>query len=173
MKTATPKLLPRETGKDIGMGSPVPLSQELVGVITRLRNMKDENEDWSRWRDVVFRGQKLTINSVNIKDHLPAKPNGYDNSDNGMDLVATGFKPSPTREESVDPDPSSWIAQTDTGTLYCKECFLPLHPDPSPEDLYIYLHAFRYTTECLGSFETNMPHWAEKGWKSGATVQKP
>ena len=32
--------LPRETGKDIGMGSPVPLSAEAVGIITRLRNMK-------------------------------------------------------------------------------------------------------------------------------------
>jgi len=35
-----PKRLPRETGEDIGMGSPVPLSKEAVGVITRLRNMK-------------------------------------------------------------------------------------------------------------------------------------
>lgn len=35
-----PKLLPRETGHDIGMGSPVPLSAEAVGIITRLRNMK-------------------------------------------------------------------------------------------------------------------------------------
>src|SRR5262245_26713901 len=34
------KLLPRETGHDIGMSSPVPLSEEAVGVITRLRNMK-------------------------------------------------------------------------------------------------------------------------------------
>lgn len=34
------KLLPRETGEDIGMGSPVPLSKEAVQVITRLRNMK-------------------------------------------------------------------------------------------------------------------------------------
>lgn len=34
------KLLPRETGHDIGMGSPVPLSAEAVQVITRLRNMK-------------------------------------------------------------------------------------------------------------------------------------
>ena len=34
------KLLPRETGQDIGMGSPVPLSSEAVGVIRRLRNMK-------------------------------------------------------------------------------------------------------------------------------------
>ena len=33
-------LLPRESGHDIGMGSPVPLSDEAVGVITRLRNQK-------------------------------------------------------------------------------------------------------------------------------------
>lgn len=34
------KPMPRETGHDIGMGSPVPLSAEAVQVITRLRNMK-------------------------------------------------------------------------------------------------------------------------------------
>jgi hypothetical protein len=33
-------LLPRESGEDIGMGSPVPLSSEAVDVITKLRNMK-------------------------------------------------------------------------------------------------------------------------------------
>ena len=37
---SSPQPLPRETGKDIGMGSPVPLSAEAVDVITRLRNMK-------------------------------------------------------------------------------------------------------------------------------------
>lgn len=34
------ELLPRETGHDIGTMSPVPLSAEVVGIITRLRNMK-------------------------------------------------------------------------------------------------------------------------------------
>jgi hypothetical protein len=38
--TPSTKLLPRETGQDIGMGSPVPLSSEAVDVIRRLRNMK-------------------------------------------------------------------------------------------------------------------------------------
>lgn len=33
-------LLPRETGHDIGLGSPVPLSLEAVGIITRMRNQK-------------------------------------------------------------------------------------------------------------------------------------
>jgi tRNA pseudouridine synthase 9 len=47
--------------------------------------------------------------------------------------------------------------------LYCPECYLPLHPDPKPERLYIFLHALRYTTS-LGSFETEMPDWAADGW---------
>jgi hypothetical protein len=34
------KLLPRETGHDIGMESPVPLSTEAAQIITCLRNMK-------------------------------------------------------------------------------------------------------------------------------------
>ena len=47
--------------------------------------------------------------------------------------------------------------------LYCPECYLPLHPDPKPERLYIFLHALKYTTS-LGSFETGMPEWAAEGW---------
>ena len=43
-------LLPRETGEDIGLASPVPLSAEAVKVIMALRNMKDGDEDWGRWR---------------------------------------------------------------------------------------------------------------------------
>jgi hypothetical protein len=53
---------------------------------------------------------------------------------------------------------------TATGTLYCSECYLPLHPDPKPEKLYIFLHALRYTTS-LGCFETDIPEWAAEGWK--------
>ena len=38
--TVANRLLPRETGHDIGMGSPVPLSKEAVDVIKRLRDQK-------------------------------------------------------------------------------------------------------------------------------------
>jgi hypothetical protein len=46
---------------------------------------------------------------------------------------------------------------------YCLECYLPLHPDPKPEQLFIFLHALKYTTS-LGEFSTEMPEWAEEGW---------
>jgi hypothetical protein len=48
--------------------------------------------------------------------------------------------------------------------LYCPECYLPLHPDPKPEKLYIFLHALRYETT-LGEFETPMPEWAQEGYE--------
>ena len=49
-------------------------------------------------------------------------------------------------------------------SLYCAECYLPLHPDPKPEALYIFLHALRYTTS-LGTFETEMPEWAAEDFE--------
>jgi hypothetical protein len=53
------------------------------------------------------------------------------------------------------------VAEENGGLLYCPECYLPLHPDPPPEKLYIFLHAVRYTTS-LGTFETGMPEWASE-----------
>jgi tRNA pseudouridine32 synthase len=56
------------------------------------------------------------------------------------------------------------VREENDGALYCGECYLPLHPDPPPERLYIFLHALRYTTS-LGVFETEMPEWAAEGWE--------
>ena len=56
------------------------------------------------------------------------------------------------------------VREENDGALYYEECYLPLHPDPPPERLYIFLHALRYTTS-LGVFETEMPEWAAEGWE--------
>ncbi|KAI0364964.1 pseudouridine synthase [Pilatotrama ljubarskyi] len=220
-----PKLLPRETGHDIGMGSPVPLSAEAVGIITRLRNMKDEAEDWGRWRDVVFRAKgKLTPHGYNIplppqnkrkrggpafataevtestspatldaanpdaaeSDQEPPRTNQLTLEDVAKLSITTppvSETPTPLVESTATtPDPalpdqapvSSGFAApepvfTDAASgseemQYCPECFVPLHPDPKPESLYIFLHALRYTTS-LGCFETEMPEWASEGWE--------
>jgi tRNA pseudouridine synthase 9 len=79
-----------------------------------------------------------------------------------------GFSPQFTTEDAlsrvapIEPvsDPNT-IIQSDN--LYCPECYLPLHPDPKPEKLYIFLHAMKYTTS-LGAFSTEMPEWAAEGW---------
>ncbi|KAI0669570.1 pseudouridine synthase, partial [Trametes maxima] len=222
-ETAPPKLLPRETGHDIGMGSPVPLSAEAVGIITRLRNMKDEAEDWGRWRDVVFRAKgKLAPHGYSIplppqnqrkrggpafealelaKQAETAQVNTPADSGVSASASAQGSDSEPPSEnqltlediaklsiatppipESPAPPPESpapsksaqafavsepvitEAASGGEGMRYCPECFVPLHPDPKPESLYIFLHALRYTTS-LGCFETEMPEWAAEGWE--------
>ncbi|KAJ3549471.1 hypothetical protein NMY22_g869 [Coprinellus aureogranulatus] len=235
-KPVKPKLLPRETGEDIGMGSPVPLSAEAVGVITRLRNMKDEDEDWGRWRDVVFRAKGL-LNPHSLAVTPPplqnrrkrggkagfvknppkepkVRPNNRNPGANEDSATAAPLTATETAEEglesnviSVDPSASSSTPSTlpsshlptpapvpgasisvdtlatlafppntllipptpdineliQSDNLYCPECYMPLHPDPKPEKLYIFLHARKYTTS-LGAFETEMPEWAREGW---------
>lgn len=47
---------------------------------------------------------------------------------------------------------------------FCEECRIPLGVDPAPEKLFIYLHAWRYTTENLGLWETPVPFWAKEDW---------
>ncbi|KAF8266331.1 pseudouridine synthase [Lactarius quietus] len=195
----SPQLLPRETGKDIGMGSPVPLSAEAVGVITRLRNMKDEDEDWSRWRDVVFKAkgrlhptgmptQKLPPQNRRKRggpawaDTPPDEPQQSQSAPLTEEEALAILAPASTPEENpllrVAPPPDAptengrakqaaaqiAVQEENDGALYCNECYLPLHPDPPPERLYIFLHALRYTTS-LGVFETEMPEWATKGWE--------
>ncbi|EKM81205.1 hypothetical protein AGABI1DRAFT_119717 [Agaricus bisporus var. burnettii JB137-S8] len=195
------KLLPRETGEDIGMGSPVPLSKEAVQVITRLRHMKDEDEDWSRWRDVIFRAKgalsprNLVVkapppqnrrkrggkgeftaggNSITISSRS-ATPLGLDTpspeatSPPIVTPTAVEQPPQLTTEEALEkisqmepaPDPDTTIQSEN---LYCPDCYLPLHPDPKPEKLYIFLHALKYSTS-LGAFETEMPEWSAEGYE--------
>jgi hypothetical protein len=48
-----------------------------------------------------------------------------------------------------------------------------VQPDPSPEELYIYLHAIKYETDAW-AFEDELPWWARPDWRSareaGATA---
>ncbi|KAI0327955.1 pseudouridine synthase [Cubamyces sp. BRFM 1775] len=224
--TSKPKLFPRETGHDIGMGSPVPLSAEAVGIIKRLRNMKDEAEDWGRWRDVVFRAKgKLTphgyriplppqnrrerggsaLATAKISSHqaaqdvnapqqfAKAEPESVDveapktdqltlEDITKLSISTPPISETPTPSAAPDspapaaaaasnasstyavPEPVFIDAESRSEDQYCPECFVPLHPDPKPESLYIFLHAMRYTTS-LGCFETEMPEWASEGWE--------
>lgn len=190
------KLLPRESGHDIGMGSPVPLSKEAVEVITRLRNLKvwdicrlrfimwgvltspfqDEDEDRSRWRDVIFKAKgALAPRDIKIKAAPPQnqrKRGGPAVIESEASSITTLAEPQLTDEEVAlrmnDPEVVEGTSEGSppldgNGHQYCPECYLPLHPDPKPEKLYIFLHALRYTTS-LGSFETEMPDWAAEGW---------
>lgn len=180
--------------------------------------LQDEDEDWGRWRDVVFRA-KGALSPYGVNVPLPPQnrrnrggpvqtPTRQGESTVGVDrkgdsLVSADNEapqsdeqpPQLTVEEALaklesfrNPPPPPVVSQP-TGDIarlptsladsapapagaapaevdtasYCPECYLPLHPDPKPERLYIFLHALRYTTS-LGSFETEMPEWAAEGW---------
>lgn len=75
-----------------------------------------------------------------------------------VDIVTEGVAKVAITCEASQAEPET-TQVTSEEMRYCPECYLPLHPDPNPEKLYIFLHAIRYTTS-LGSFETEMPEWA-------------
>jgi tRNA pseudouridine synthase 9 len=83
--------------------------------------------------------------------------------------TASPTSPSSSSAQTTDGLPFPVLEENDT--RYCAECFLPLHADPAPEELYIYLHAVKYETS-LGVFEAPLPEWAEEGWAGdgGAVV---
>lgn len=160
--TPTRTLLPRETGGDVGFASPVPLSAEAVTIIMALRNMKDEDEDWGRWRDNIFKGKRPLVPSMNV-DSWSSKP--FVNAA-AMAMRRTSVVEGTALEEQHDTWGPTQQEEDNSDTnspLYCRDCYLPLHPDPSPGKLFIFLHALRYTTS-LGSFETEMPWWAQTTW---------
>ncbi|KAF8326634.1 pseudouridine synthase [Cantharellus anzutake] len=144
-------LLPREEGTDIGISSPILLSDEAMTIIQKLRNMKDENDDYSRWRDVVFRAKGAA---------LAPRP---------LEVIAP-----PQHRSNPRFDPTAPVDDLDTtaaagsspesSITHCSECYLPLLPDPRPDQLFIFLHAWRYTTT-EWSFNTDMPFWAAKEYR--------
>ncbi|EJT97028.1 pseudouridine synthase [Dacryopinax primogenitus] len=151
-----PALLPRETGADIGLSSPVPLSPQAIQIIKSLRDQKDKSEDWARWRDVVFRardaGGFLTAKGAKAVGLTQRKG---DETAAVEDQDAEG--------EGAEEEPFHPMLDTATNTLFCPICYAPLHPDPNPEKMYIFLHAWRYETE-EGCWESEWPEWAKEGW---------
>ena len=138
---------------------------------------QDEDEDWSRWRDVIFKAKSILVpRDIRIKAAPPQNrrkrggPAALEESE--ASSITTPAEQQLTNEEVVarmkEPETAQGASESllpldESGHQYCPECYLPLHPDPKPEKLYIFLHALRYTTS-LGSFETEMPDWAAEGW---------
>ncbi|KZO92305.1 pseudouridine synthase [Calocera viscosa TUFC12733] len=166
---AAAALLPRETGADIGLSSPVPLSSQAIQIIKSLRDQKDKDEDWARWRDVVFRARDAGRflrgqgRAESASGSEVARRGHYALQDPPADADADADE-SEERKGSERPKEEEFHPMLDpaTGTLFCPICYAPLHPDPKPERMYIFLHAWRYTTE-EGCWESERPEWAEEG----------
>jgi len=176
--------------------------------------LQDEDEDWSRWRDIVFRakgimrpsglvikppppqnrrkrgGKADTILTPSVVEPRPSQaspsatitaasesqpiPSSLDIATSEPRTGVPTLKPDDPSApqisleealEKVSLAPATGIETTSASEpIYCPECYLPLHPDPKPEKLYIFLHALKYTIS-LGEFSTEMPNWAAEGWE--------
>lgn len=111
-------------------GSPIYLSRQAREIIARLRKQKDEAEDWSKWSEVVYRIKKNGEAAGKSDAHAEPKKGGK--GEGGGEIM------------TFDDVPEG----------FCPECHIPLAPDPKPETLFIYLHAWRYTTDNLGEWQT-------------------
>ena len=129
-----------------------------------------------RWKEVVFRAKEAQDSFTEVPS--PEIPNG--------EKSRAKVKPHPrlgtVKDKKVLPEPlptdhpSPLRKPEYVPEGFCDHCYVPLPDDPDPETLFIYLHALRYTTETLGSWETPLPRWAGtglegdwRGWSDDAT----
>ncbi|OCF62327.1 DRAP deaminase [Kwoniella mangroviensis CBS 10435] len=151
---------------DIDLTSPILLSEQARSIISKLRRQKDEAEDWIKWKEVIFTAKQA-------QDELEGSQT------QSQPTSTSSTDPSDGEIKSSDPHaPSPLKAPAYLPPGFCGECFVPLPDDPDPETLFIYLHALRYTTPDLGTWETPLPRWAGenwdgdwRGWCDGAVIE--
>ena len=143
----------------------LPLTTAALHAINILRAQKDSDDGWSRWRDMkgveiaraAAAGGTTKLRSL-VDVETPANL-----------LAPSTALPEPTTPrrtpegmpvdiKSVEEDPSA----------FCATCYVPLVKDPRPEQLFIWLHALRYTTT-EWDWKSEIPYWARESWEMGDT----
>jgi RluA family pseudouridine synthase len=187
LQTATAATAPELANIDVT--SPIRLSEQARGVIASLRRQRDAAEDWVKWKEVVWATKKVQDEfekravegegekagekdaSVNASDSdADADANKKDGKKDRRQSIPHprvnhGHKRVKAVERQILADhecPLPAPAHVPEG--FCTQCFVPVPDDPDPETLFIYLHARRYTTEKLGTWETPLPRWAGEEW---------
>lgn len=187
--TSTPPDAPSDRDmQNIDLSSPIMLSQQAKDVIVKLRRMKDEAEDWIKWVDLCrltpvyfynmtnIRWKEVIFNVKEAQDDLDAQSAQPSSSSSSSKPTRSVPHPREVQREThikggrrlPDPIPDDQvnhlIAPVHLPEGFCKQCFVPLPDDPDPETLFIYLHALKYSTRNLGTWETPLPRWAGEEW---------
>lgn len=149
---------------NIDIRSPIRLSEQARNVIAGLRRQRDEADDWGKWKEVIWATKKA-------QDELEAAAGEESEKDKRKRAkiphpsVNNNLKRSKAVERPIlDDTPSPMTPPIEIPDGFCTQCYTPLAPDPDPETLFIYLHALRYETEGLGTWETPLPKWASAEW---------
>ncbi|UOH80918.1 hypothetical protein LQV05_003579 [Cryptococcus neoformans] len=167
--TSTPQSTDTNREYDnIDLNSPIRLSNQAREIIAKLRRQKDDAEDWIKWSEVIFSAKKAQ-DDLECESKSPA-PQVVPRLTGRQEALKL---PDPLPDDT--PSPLKPPVYLPPG--FCTECYVPVPDDPDPETLFIYLHALRYTTEQLGTWETPMPRWASadwdgdwRGWEEGAIL---
>jgi hypothetical protein len=174
----------REMG-NIELSSPIRLSRQAKEIIAKLRRMKDEAEDWVkcvtilrsrarayeiRWKEVIFTTQQAQESLRSHDEPSTAAVASTDRSspsfgaEQRIPLLPQSHAKQ-IRPEAIDETHISQLRRPEhLPPGFCDQCYVPLPDDPSPETLFIYLHALSYTTEQLGKWATPMPRWTMEDW---------
>lgn len=141
----------------LGGGSEASLNEQAVQAITELRKIRDEEDNFARLKD-MDRPPMPPVAGVDAESAShSSKSNRKDDDVNGHSISAKRGLRSLSRQTrdtiasqhtasappEADSDPSWYVARDEKGE-YCKACGIPLLPDPTVEQLQIWLHAIRY-----------------------------
>ncbi|KAI9631882.1 pseudouridine synthase [Dioszegia hungarica] len=142
---------------NIELSSPIRLSRQAKEIIAKLRRMKDEAEDWVKWKEVIFTTQQAQASLAQ------AQPSTGESS--SASQSARSKASAPDLSDPIHGNHASPLQRPDfLPPGFCDQCYVPLPDDPTPETLFIYLHALSYTTERLGKWATPMPRWTMEVW---------
>lgn len=121
------------------MDHEIPMSLECKTVMSVLRGIKDESDGWARWKDkeMIEKSKRAEIAEAALEGRL----------------LELSLLDDLTEEEVKE-------KEEDKGDgTFCPSCFVPLVPDPRPDQLFIWLHALRYkTTEW--DYMSEYPYWS-------------
>ncbi|GAA5991419.1 hypothetical protein JCM10908_003305 [Rhodotorula pacifica] len=122
----------------------LPLSDGAARAITVLRHVKEESDGHARARDLegIERAKRSGTGAIDLSA-----------------LTATSQS-----DAAASPEEPSTAARASDDDGFCTTCFVPLVPDPRPEQLFIWLHAMRYTTT-EWDWSSELPYWAEENYE--------
>lgn len=134
-------------------GSEVSLVPQAIQAITHLRKVRDEEDNFARYRDM----ERPPMPSNLLFAHSVSKVNGTNRpktARRGVKMMTNKEREALAEEPRTpelmriqDENPEYYISQDEKGR-YCNVCGTPLLPDPRVDQLSIWLHAIRYCECC-------------------------
>lgn len=171
----------------LGGGSSVPLVPQAVEAILHLRKVRDEEDNFARFRDMDR--PPLPAAELPRYDDAGQAPTTSISARRGVRSLSRKERDDLAQQdrllgeqnnkEETKANPEWYIAQDEKGA-FCKVCGLPLLPDPEPRMLEIWLHAIRYRMHWSHplvyaqanifegtedwDYASPLPEWAQVDW---------